>query len=88
MLKLPNGLWLDDSVILQNEAQHFFKNIFCSNQQGHNHSFFKGNHPTIDEIGKNAFTSPITKVEVAAALNFMKPYKAPGPDDFQCIFLK
>ncbi|MCI14528.1 RNA-directed DNA polymerase (Reverse transcriptase), partial [Trifolium medium] len=31
---------------------------------------------------------PVTKEEVSAALNSMKPYKAPDPDGFQCIFFK
>ena len=35
-----------------------------------------------------ALTSHITKGEVDVALNFMKPYKVPGPDGFHCIFFK
>jgi hypothetical protein len=31
---------------------------------------------------------PVTKEEVFASLNSMKPYKAHGPDGFQCIFFK
>jgi len=87
-LQLPNGIWSDDKSILQNEAQHYFQNLFCSNQHGHNHTFSEGPHPIVDDIGKLLQNCPITKAEVLAVLNTMKPYKAPGPYDFQCIFFK
>jgi len=37
---------------------------------------------------KRILTDPVTKAEVFAALNTMKPYKAPSPDGFQTIFYK
>ncbi|GAU50504.1 hypothetical protein TSUD_409790 [Trifolium subterraneum] len=37
---------------------------------------------------KKSLLRPITKEELSVALNSMKPYKAPGPDGFQCIFFK
>jgi len=39
-------------------------------------------------VEKNSLTSPITKAGVFVSLNYMKPFKAPGPDGFQCIFCK
>lgn len=87
-LQLPNGICSSDADILQDEAQAFFKNLFCSTHQHQNHHFNEGLHPTIDENSKNSLTKPITKNEVSAALNTMKPYKAPGPDGFHCIFFK
>jgi len=88
MLQLPNDIWSNDDSILQNEAQSYFKNLFCSNHHSHNQPFLEGNHATIDHNSKKILTDPITKAEVFAALNSMKPYKAPGPDSFQCIFFK
>jgi hypothetical protein len=58
------------------------------NQPNHNRNFHIGNHPIIDNLGSNSLTKPVTKHEVLATLNTMKPYKAPGPDGFQCIFSK
>jgi hypothetical protein len=63
-------------------------NFFGGNQSNHDPSFHNGLHPTIDEEGQNSLLRPVTKEEVSAALNSMKPYKAPGPDGFQCIFFK
>ncbi|PNY05589.1 ribonuclease H [Trifolium pratense] len=87
-IQLPNGIWTTDSVILQEEAQKIFKNLFTNNQPNQNRTLNEGTHPTIDDFGSFELTCPITKEEVTAALNSMKPYKAPGPDGFQCIFFK
>ena len=87
-LQLPCGTWSSDSDTLQDEAQNYFKNFFCGNQPNHDCAFNEGAHPSIDSEGKIALTSPITKPKVFAALNSMKPYKAPGPDGFHCIFFK
>ena len=87
-LQLPCGTWSSNSDTLQEEAHNYFKNFFSGNQPNHDRSFHEGGHPTIDDAGKNSLISPITKVEVLAALNSMKPYKAPGPDGFHCIFFK
>lgn len=87
-LQLPNGIWSTDSSTLQEEAQRFFKNLFCSNQHNNNNLTLEGTHPTIDVQDITSLTNPITKAEVTAALNSMKPYKSSGPDGFQCIFFK
>jgi hypothetical protein len=87
-LQLPNGIWTSDSSILQEEAQKYFKNFFCGRQPPTNTDFHEGATPTIEDIEKISLTKPITKNEVFATLNSMKPYKAPGPDGFHCIFFK
>ncbi|CAJ2635885.1 unnamed protein product [Trifolium pratense] len=87
-LQLPNGTWTTDSFVLQSEAHHYYKNFFSSNQFNQAIPFFNGFHPTVDEEGRQSLLRPVTKEEVYAALNSMKPYKAPGPDGFQCIFFK
>ncbi|XP_024636248.1 uncharacterized protein [Medicago truncatula] len=87
-LQLPNVIWSTDSSTLQEEAQRFFKNLFCSNQHNNNNLTLEGTHPTIDVQDITSLTNPITKAEVTAALNSMKLYKSSGPDGFQCIFFK
>lgn len=87
-LQLPNGIWTTNSTVLQEEAQKYFKNLFANTQPLHNHTFPTAHQPTIDDLDKLSLTKPITKSEVFAALNTIKPYKAPGPDGFQCIFFK
>jgi hypothetical protein len=62
--------------------------IFSGNPPTYDRSFNEGTHLTIDAEGKISLTSPITKKEMFDALNSMKPYKAPGPDGFHCIFFK
>jgi hypothetical protein len=85
---LPDGTWTSDCTILQDEAQKYFKTLFAGTQPHYNRTFTTGPLTTIDEAGKLSLTAPVTKGEVFAALNSMKPYKAPGPDGFQCIFFK
>jgi exonuclease III len=87
-LQLPDGTWTSDCTILQDEAQKYFKTLFAGTQPHYNRTFTTGPLTTIDEAGKLSLTAPVTKGEVFAALNSMKPYKAPGPDGFQCIFFK
>ena len=87
-LQLPNGIWSNDDSILQNEAQRYFKNLFSNIHHRHNQPFLEGNHPTTDYNSKKILTDSITKAEVFATLNSMKPYKDPGPDVFQCSFFK
>ncbi|GAU20604.1 hypothetical protein TSUD_33400 [Trifolium subterraneum] len=87
-LQLPNGVWTTDSATLQDEAQTYFKNFFSIAQPTHDRTFKEGSHPIIDDTGITTLTCPITKAEVTATLNSMKPFKAPGPDGFQCIFFK
>ena len=82
-LHLPNGSWTSDCDILQD-----FKDFFTKTQPHQNRTYNIGNHPTIDDLGALSLTKPVTKVEVLDALNTMKPYKAPGPDGFRCIFFK
>ncbi|CAJ2670486.1 unnamed protein product [Trifolium pratense] len=87
-IQLPTGIWSSDSSIIQHETQKFFKDLFCSPQSPHNHSFVINTHPIIDADGCGNLTKDVTKEEVTLALNSMKPFKAPGPDGFQCIFFK
>jgi len=87
-LQLPNGTWTSDDTILQPEAQNYFKILLVNTQPHHNRTFHHGHHPTTDEPSKLSLTNPITKTEVFTALNSMKPYKAFGPDGFQCIFFR
>jgi hypothetical protein len=88
-LHLPNGLWCTDDELLREEAQSYFKNLFCSTTS----SATNGLHnsppsPTLNEEACLSLTNNITKEEVTQALNQMHPFKAPGPDGFQGIFFK
>ncbi|XP_024634474.2 uncharacterized protein [Medicago truncatula] len=87
-LQLPCGTWSSDSDTLQQEAQNYFKLFFTASQDNRDRTFTEGTHLSITEEGRNSLTAPITKNEVYAAFNSMKPYKAPGPDGFHCIFFK
>jgi len=87
-LLLSNGIWSSDNSILQEEAKKFYKNLLCSNHPHQNCAYHEGNHPTLTEPDLNSLTHPVSKIEVAAALNSMKPFKALGLDGFQCIFFK
>ncbi|GAU18899.1 hypothetical protein TSUD_228890 [Trifolium subterraneum] len=60
----------------------------CLPQPAHNRTFKEGFHPIITDTYINSLTCPIIKEEVTATLNSMKPFKAPGPDGFHCIFFK
>lgn len=64
------------------EAHKYFKALFCSSGQYLSSPFHVTDIPQIGEEGVRSLISPISKEEVAHALNSMKPYKAPGPDGF------
>lgn len=87
-LHLPGGAeWTDDSI-LQDEAQKFFKNLFCSSSRHTQAPFpIKGNPQLTPEI-VSSLCEPVSKEEVTVALASMHPYKAHGLDSFQGIFFK
>jgi hypothetical protein len=88
-LHLPNGIWCVDDEILREEAQKYFKSLFStSNLNTYNNVYDDPQGPKLSEEACQSLTKPITKEEVAQALNQMHPFKAPGPDGFQGIFFK
>lgn len=87
-LQLPNGIWCCDEGILQEEAFNFFRPLFCSNNHDISTQFMVPNVPSLTEEAKAILMQPVSKYEVFKALNFMKPFKVPGPDGFQPIFFK
>lgn len=89
-LTLPNGIWCNDDSILQEEAQKYFKGLFCSqivhDQQVYNNS--QVNLSTFDEQVRHNLSKSVSYEEIISALNQMNAYKAPGPDGFQGMFFK
>ncbi|GAU10788.1 hypothetical protein TSUD_424840, partial [Trifolium subterraneum] len=88
-LHLRNGIWCTDNDMLQEEAQNYFKHLFCSlNSNDLGGMIDNPQGPTLNEDACHSLTKHITKEEVTQALNQMHPFKAPSPDDFQGIFFK
>lgn len=87
-LNLPNGIWCSDTEVLQQEAQKYFKNLFCSNNVLQENDTNIVDIHTLTENDRSALMNPVSKEEVWGALNSMKPFKAPGPDGFQAVFFK
>jgi hypothetical protein len=82
-------MWCTDDDILREEAQSYFRHLFCSNSS----TAIEGvvdcpQAPTLNDEACHSLTKHITKEEVTQALNQMHPFKAPGPDGFQGIFFK
>lgn len=70
------------------EAQKYFQALFCSTNPYYSYPFSVYNTPRLDDEGERSLISPVSKEEVAHALNSMNPYKAPGPDGFQALFFR
>lgn len=87
-LHLPNGEWCSDDLILQEEAQKFFKQFFCANSNANLVSFVVQQVPQLSEEMARTLAQPVTMEEVEDALRSMHPNKSPGPDDFQGVFFK
>ncbi|KAK2441392.1 hypothetical protein QL285_012694 [Trifolium repens] len=88
-LHLPNGIWCSDENTLRDEAQNYFKNLFCSINPSSLHGMHDGLHgPLLNEEACQSLTKQVTNDEVTQALNQMHPFKAPGPDGFQGMFFK
>jgi hypothetical protein len=88
-LHLPNGNWCTDDNTLREEAQLYFKTLFCSNDLNPCNGEIDGlQGPTLNEEACHSLTKQVTNEEVTRALNQMHPFKAPGPDGFQGIFFK
>lgn len=87
-LNIPGGIWCTDDVILQQEAQKFFKGLFCSNMNSNAATFHTNLAMNITEEDKCALNLPITKAEVFHAISSMKAFKAPGLDGFPTVFYK
>ncbi|PNX93226.1 ribonuclease H, partial [Trifolium pratense] len=87
-LTLPCGAWCTDDIILQEEANNFFKNLFAPISNNQTIVFDIDHVPKLNEDQASTLLQQISKEEVLAALNQMHPLKAPGPDGFQGVFFR
>lgn len=87
-MHLPNGEWCTDDLILQEEAQNFFKQLFCAPTNVNIVPFDVQQVPKLSEDMSQRLVHPVTMEEVEDALSAMHPYKSPGPDGFQGVFFK
>ncbi|KAK2378521.1 hypothetical protein QL285_066416 [Trifolium repens] len=87
-LNLPCGAWCTEDSILQEEANKFFKNLFCSTSLPHDTDFDVSDIPQLSGEEVSDLTKQVTKEEVLRALNQMHPFKSPGPDGFQGVFFR
>lgn len=87
-MHLPNGEWCTDDLMLQEEAQNFFKQLFCAPTNVNIIPFDVQQVPKLSEDMSQRLVRPVTMEEVEDALSAMHPYKSPGPDGFQGVFFK
>lgn len=69
----------------------YFKSLFASTNGATSTILPRLRHvmvPCLDGEAVQALTHPITMAEVATTLNHMNSFKAPGPGEFQAIFVK
>jgi hypothetical protein len=88
-IHLPNGIWCTDDSTLKDEAQNYFKKLFCAPNLSNIIGMDDGHlSPSLNNEACQSLSKQVTKDEVTQALNQMNPFKAPGPDGFQGIFFK
>lgn len=85
-LHLPNGEWCTNDSTLKEEAQNFFKNLFCAPNNLNLLPFPVKQVPKLSDDMAQRLIHPVSMEEVEEALNSMHPYKSPGPNGFQGVF--
>lgn len=87
-LFLRDSVWCTNNERLQEEAIHFYQDLFSADVNTTPYSLQLANIPQLSEEGCSALNTPVTKAKVKVAVFSMKSYKAPGPDGFQALFFK
>jgi len=87
-LFLQNENWCTEDKILQSEALHYFKDLFCSNAPVGNVDLGLDALPMISDEGKAGLVRIVSKEEVYTALMQMESFKALGADGFHAFFFK
>jgi len=88
-LRMEDGSWCTDSISMQQLVVSHFRNLFSEDtQQGRSPSMPVASFPQLTEPLLQALEGPFSRLDVAAALNHMQPFKAPGPDGFHAFFFQ
>jgi len=87
-LFLQNRNWCTEDKILQSEALHYFKDLFCSNAPVGNVDLGLDALPMISDEGNVGLVRIVLKEEVYTTFIQMESFKAPGADGFHAFFFK
>ena len=87
-LFLKDGVWETDPEVLSQEAESFYKSLFCHLDDVDLGCLGDVPLPSLNEEACNNLTAPVTMEEVKTAVFHMNSFKAPGPDGFQAFFFK
>ncbi|XP_057733875.1 uncharacterized protein LOC130949067 [Arachis stenosperma] len=80
--------WETDPEVLSQEAESFYKSLFCHLDDVDLGCLGDVPLPSLNEEACNNLTAPVTMEEVRTAVFHMNSFKAPGPDGFQAFFFK
>ena len=87
-LNLEGGVWCTDEDLLKTEAQSFYKNLFCSNENIDLSYCSDIVMPILKADDISSLLRPVDMEEVKQAVFVVGSYKALGPDGFQPVFFK
>ncbi|XP_057734404.1 uncharacterized protein LOC130949790 [Arachis stenosperma] len=87
-LFLKDGVWKTDLEVLSQEAESFYKSLFCRLDDVNLGCLGDVPLPSLNEEACNNLTAPVTMEEVRTTVFHMNSFKAPGPDGFQTFFFK
>ncbi|KAK8598334.1 hypothetical protein V6N13_094307 [Hibiscus sabdariffa] len=77
-IKLPDGMWCDDELILKEEATCFFKSLFADNDHPMGVFPISGRFPEVPHALMQSLDLVPTQEEIHSALMDMAPLKSPG----------
>ena len=81
-------MWETDPEVLSQEAESFYKSLFCHLDDVDLGCLGDVPLPSLNEEACNNLTAPVTMEEVKTAVFHMNSFKALGPDGFQAFFFK
>lgn len=87
MLKDVDGNWVSDPNAVKSLMMDYWKSLFQEEGNSQYGEFMPNSFPHIPRDDWNNLTRPYSPCEIKASIMSIKPYKAPGPDGFQSIFL-
>ncbi|XP_057740500.1 uncharacterized protein LOC130957670 [Arachis stenosperma] len=87
-LFLKDGVWKTDPEVLSQEAESFYKSLFCHLDDVDLGCLDDVPLPSLNEEACNNLTAPVTMEEVRTTVFHINSFKVLGPDGFQAFFFK
>lgn len=87
ILQDENGSWVGDPRRIENIVTKYYKELF-SDDGMREQTCITGVFPKLSNEELHAINREITRGDILNVISHMGPFKAPGPDGLQAVFLK